>query len=115
MVCVGGRYQLLGELGRGGISTVFLAVDTVLHKQWAVKETLLQGSQAHCQRIVQSLHTEVEVLKACDHPAIPRIVDFFEENGRLYVVRDYVKGYSLQSLVESQGLQNAPTVRDWGM
>lgn len=44
MVCVGGRYQLLGELGHGGMSTVFLAVDTVLHKQWAVKETVLQGN-----------------------------------------------------------------------
>lgn len=39
MVCVGGRYQILGKLGAGGTSTVYLAVDNVLHKQWAVKET----------------------------------------------------------------------------
>lgn len=115
MVCVGGRYQLLGELGRGGTSTVFLAVDTVLHKQWAVKETLLQGDEKYRQLILQSLRAEVEVLKECDHPAIPRIVDFFEENGRAYAVRDYVKGRSLKSIVDEQGLQDAQTVRDWGM
>ena len=39
MVCVGGRYQILGKLGAGGTSTVYLAVDNVLHKQWAIKET----------------------------------------------------------------------------
>lgn len=115
MVCVGGRYQLLGELGRGGTSTVFLAVDTVLHKQWAVKETLLQGDEKYRKLILQSLRAEVEVLKECDHPAIPRIVDFFEENGRAYAVRDYVKGRSLKSIVDEQGLQDAQTVRDWGM
>lgn len=115
MVCVGGRYQLLGELGSGGTSTVFLAVDTVLHKQWAVKETLLQGDESYQKYIMQSLRAEVEVLKECDHPAIPRIVDFFEENGRAYAVRDYVKGRSLKSIVESQGLLNARTVRELGM
>ena len=39
MVCVGGKYQLLGKLGSGGTSSVYLAVDNVLHKKWAVKET----------------------------------------------------------------------------
>ena len=115
MVCVGGRYQLLGELGRGGTSTVFLAVDTVLHKQWAVKETLLQGDEEYQRRIIQSLRAEANVLKECDHPAIPRIVDFFEENGRAYAVRDYVKGRSLKSIVEESGLQNVETVLDLGM
>ena len=115
MVCVGGRYQLLGELGRGGTSTVFLAVDTVLHKQWAVKETLLQGDEDCHKRIIQSLRAEVEVLKECDHPAIPRIVDFFEENGRAYAVRDYVKCNSLKSIVDDHGLQDALFVRDLGM
>lgn len=115
MVCVGGRYQLLGELGRGGTSTVFLAVDTVLHKQWAVKETLLQGDEEYQQHIIQSLRAEANVLKECDHPAIPRIVDFFEENGRAYAVRDYVKGRSLKSIVEESGLQNVEIVLDLGM
>ncbi|MFW0902430.1 serine/threonine protein kinase [Gardnerella sp. Marseille-QA0894] len=115
MVCVGGRYQLLGELGCGGTSTVFLAVDTVLHKQWAVKETLLQGDESYRKNIVQSLRAEVDVLKECDHPAIPRIVDFFEENGRAYAVRDYVKGRSLKSIVDEEGLQNPATVKNWGV
>lgn len=115
MVCVGGRYQLLGELGSGGTSTVFLAVDTVLHKQWAIKETLLKGNEDYQKYIIQSLRAEVDVLKECDHPAIPRIVDFFEENGRAYAVRDYVKGRSLKSIVESHGIQDARSVREWGM
>ena len=104
MVCVGGKYQLLGKLGSGGTSNVYLAVDTVLHKQWAVKETAAEHLDSDKNDLIlQSLRAEVEVLNHCNHPCIPRIVDFFKENGRAYAVRDYVEGFSLKTLIEKGG------------
>ena len=105
MVCVGGKYQLLGKLGSGGTSSVYLAVDTVLHKQWAVKETSAEHLDSDKNDLIlQSLRAEVEVLNHCNHPCIPRIVDFFKENGRAYAVRDYVEGCSLKTIIEQSGV-----------
>lgn len=105
MVCVGGKYQLLGKLGSGGTSSVYLAVDNVLHKKWAVKETSNENLDSDKKALIlQSLRAEVEVLNHCNHPSIPRIVDFFEENGRAYAVRDYVEGSSLKTIIEQSGV-----------
>ena len=105
MVCVGGKYQLLGKLGSGGTSSVYLAVDNVLHKKWAVKETSNENLDSDKKALIlQSLRAEVEVLNHCSHPSIPRIVDFFEENGRAYAVRDYVEGSSLKTIIAQSGV-----------
>lgn len=105
MVCVGGKYQLLGKLGSGGTSSVYLAVDNVLHKKWAVKETSNENLDSDKKALIlQSLRAEVEVLNHCNHPSIPRIVDFFEENGRAYAVRDYVEGSSLKTIIAQSGV-----------
>lgn len=115
MVCVGGRYQILGKLGAGGTSTVYLAVDNVLHKQWAIKETATDFDDDKKALILQSLRAEVEVLNHCNHPSIPRIVDFFEENGRAYAVRDYVDGFSLKSMILQEGVMNPAEVCNLGI
>ena len=115
MVCVGGRYQILGKLGAGGTSTVYLAVDNVLHKQWAIKETATDSDDDKKALILQSLRAEVEVLNHCNHPSIPRIVDFFEENGRAYAVRDYVDGFSLKSMILQEGVMNPAEVCNLGI
>ena len=71
MVCVGGKYQLLGKLGSGGTSSVYLAVDNVLHKKWAVKETSNENLDSDKKALIlQSLRAEVEVLNHCSHPSI---------------------------------------------
>ena len=107
MVCVGGKYQLLGKLGNGATSSVYLAVDNVLHKQWAIKEIVCENLDENKKALIlQSLRAEVEVLNHCNHPYIPRIVDFFEENGRAYTVRDYIEGYDLKTLIENAGVIN---------
>lgn len=114
MTCVGGRYQLLGELGRGGTSTVFLAVDNVLQRTWAVKEVIL-GSNPNRDFVMNALKAEISILNRCDHPLIPRIVNYFEENNRAYIVRDYVQGNSLSYIVAKNGAQNAEFVIKIGL
>ena len=91
----GGKYEILKEIGRGGMSIVYLAMDRHLNKQWAIKEIKKSGTSQKGVVYVQSLITEANLMKKLDHPAIPRIVDIIENDAAIYVVMDYVEGESL--------------------
>ncbi len=110
---VGGRYRLLAVIGRGGMSTVWLAMDETLGKQWAVKEIRLSATPEERAIVVDSLTREANLIKRLDHPAIPRIVDLLDEEGTLYVVMDYVEGRPLSSVVAESGPQDEEDVADW--
>lgn len=88
---IGGRYRLLTQIGKGGMSVVWLAMDTTLGKQWAVKEIALSENQKLRKLVIDSLLAEANLLKSLDHAAIPRIVDLIDEGGTLFVVMDYVE------------------------
>ena len=88
LTVIGKRYQLLAKIGVGGMSTVYLALDTVLNKQWAAKEIKDVADPEQRELIVQSIVTEANMIKSFDHPAIPRIVDLVDEHGTLYVIMD---------------------------
>lgn len=70
-----GKYEILREIGKGGMSVVYLAMDTHLNKQWAVKEIRKRGSGKNDEIVVNSLLAEANLMKRLDHPALPRIVD----------------------------------------
>ncbi|BDR52705.1 hypothetical protein KIM372_06120 [Bombiscardovia nodaiensis] len=112
---VGSRYQVLAQIGSGGMSTVYLAMDTTLNKQWALKEIRHIADRAHSEVIVKSLVAEANLIKSFDHPAIPRIVDLIEEGGSLYIVMDYIEGQTLQKLLDSEGAQSEASVVSWGV
>jgi serine/threonine protein kinase len=94
-----GRYRIERALKQGGSGAVYLAWDT----RWgdsacAIKELLPRGPQspeeaAYAER---SFKKEVEVLTALQHPHIPKVRDFFSEDGHRYIVMDLVRGPSLQ-------------------
>ena len=73
-----GKYEILAEIGRGGMSCVYLARDTRLNKSWAVKEVRKRGRDANGDVYVQSLVTEANMMMNFNHPAFPRIVDIIE-------------------------------------
>ncbi|MCH3956540.1 MAG: serine/threonine protein kinase [Olsenella sp.] len=112
---VGGRYQLLTVIGTGGMSTVYLALDKVLNKQWAAKEIRRVEDSHMRDLIVKSIVTEANMIKRFDHPAIPRIVDIVDESGILYVIMDYVEGHTLESIRETMGPQSEGAVSDWAL
>ena len=96
----GGKYEILKEIGRGGMSTVYLAMDRHLNKQWAIKEIKKSGTSQKGVVYVQSLITEANLMKKLDHPAIPRIVDITDNEAAIYVVMDYVEGESLDKVLQ---------------
>jgi serine/threonine protein kinase len=93
------RYTIISRLGEGGMGAVFLANDHKLGgKQWAIKESLLHANHT------QGFADEAAILVKLDHPFLPKIIDFYppDSQGFSYLVMDYIKGQTLQSLFEAR-------------
>lgn len=110
---IDGKYKILTEIGRGGMSIVYLAMDTHLNKQWAVKEIRKKGSGKNDEIIVNSLLAEANLMKRLDHPSLPRIVDIIDVGTTIYVVMDYIEGESLDKILLAQGVQPEKLVMGW--
>lgn len=108
-----GKYEILTEIGRGGMSVVYLAMDTHLNKQWAVKEIRKRGSGASDEIVVNSLLAEANMMKKLDHPALPRIVDIIDNGVTIFVVMDYIEGESLDKILKEYGPQSEENVIGW--
>lgn len=108
---MGEKYKIICELGRGGMSIVYLALDVRLDKKWAVKEIKLSGQRT--EAVIQSFRSELDVLKRVDHPVLPRIVDVIYEADRVYLVMDYVEGNTLEEVVKERGPQPQEAVVVW--
>ncbi|MCM1543482.1 MAG: serine/threonine protein kinase, partial [Blautia sp.] len=108
-----GKYEILTEIGRGGMSVVYLAMDTHLNKQWAVKEIRKKGSGKNDEVVVNSLLAEANMMKKLDHPALPRIVDIIDNGRTIYVVMDYIEGESLDKILAENGTQAEDLVIGW--
>lgn len=112
---IDGKYEILKQIGKGGMSTVYLAMDKRLNKQWAVKEISRKGFGKNNEEIVNEVPADAEMMKALDHPAIPTIVDIIDhrDNEFIYVVMDYVEGESLDKVLAEYGAQPQDLVIDW--
>lgn len=110
---IDGKYEILKEIGHGGMSTVYLAMDKRLNKQWAVKEIRKKGSGKNDEIVVNSLLAEANLMKRLDHPALPRIVDIIDNGITIYVVMDYIEGESLDKILSEYGAQPEDRVVEW--
>lgn len=100
-------YEIKSVVGKGGMSTVYLAEHKRLHTRWAVKEVRkIQG--AHFDFLAES-----NILKRLQHPMLPRIVDIFEDAEHIYIVEDFVEGISLSDLLKQQKKVDEATGLRW--
>lgn len=89
-------YEIKSIIGKGGMSTVYLAEHKRLHTRWAVKQVRKkQGAKF-------DFLAESNILKNLDHRMLPRIVDIFEDRNCIYIVEDYVKGITLADFIEQE-------------
>ncbi|MBU3101262.1 MULTISPECIES: serine/threonine-protein kinase [Clostridium] len=102
------KYQILDVLGKGGMSTVYLAKDIKLQKLWAIKEVSVSTINSK-----SNLMAETNILKKLDHPALPRIVDIITIDDSIYLVLDYIDGISLDIQLQEVGMFEEKTVIDW--
>ena len=110
---IDGKYEILKEIGKGGMSIVYLAMDKHLNKQWAVKEIRKKGNGKNDEIVVNSLLAEANMMKKLDHPALPRIVDIIDNGITIYVVMDYIEGESLDKVLNEYGAQPEELVVNW--
>lgn len=107
------RYILQYELGRGGMSKVYLARDIKLNMDWAIKVLDVSGKSSHAQIYKIATEKEVSLLKSLKHPALPRIVDYFLMDEKMYIVMDYIEGSTLMEILEREGKQREEDVVKW--
>lgn len=112
---IDGKYEVLKQIGKGGMSVVYLAMDKRLNKQWAVKEIKKTASGKNDEVIINSLLAEANLMKKLDHPALPRIVDIIDNGQTLYVIMDYIEGESLDKILNEYGAQPEDLVLSWAM
>ncbi len=112
---IDGKYELLKQIGKGGMSVVYLAMDKRLNKQWAVKIIARQGIGKNNEVVINTVPDDAELMKKLDHPAIPRIVDIIDnpDNPEIYIVMDYVEGESLDKVLNEFGAQPQEVVIEW--
>lgn len=110
---IDGKYEILKQIGKGGMSKVYLAMDKRLNKQWAVKEIQKKEQDANNDLVVQGLIAEANLMKKLDHPSLPRIVDIIETKHTIYIVMDYIEGETLNTILKEYGVQSQELVLDW--
>lgn len=109
---VDGKYKILSEIGHGGMSVVYMAINEKANKTWAVKEVRKDG-RMDFNIVRQGLMAEIDTLKRLKHPYLPSIVDVIEDNETFIIVMDYVEGRSLDKILEEHGVQQESGVVEW--
>ena len=100
-------YEIKSLIGKGGMSTVYLAEHKRLHTRWAVKEVRKQQGTRF------DFLAESNILKRLQHPMLPRIVNIFEDTENIYIVEDYVEGITLDNLLKREKKVDEPLALQW--
>ncbi len=96
-----GKYRLLSHLGSGGMSSVYLAEHTVLHRLRAIK--VLPRKRLHESSYLDRFLLEARATAKLDHPNIVRAYDVDQDGDTYFIVMEYVTGQSMQQLVRRSG------------
>ena len=101
------RYRIVKVLGRGGMGAVYEAEHITLDRVCVVKEMLPPDDPELVAMLARQFEREGKTLAGLIHPNLPRVWDYFTENGNYYLVMDLVSGQSLDKLIRAQGLPEA--------
>lgn len=91
------RYRIVRKLGAGGMGAVYEAVDDRLQATVAIKETFSVDD-----RLRRQFEQEARLLAQLSHPALPRVSDYFTENGRAFLVMQFIAGDDLAQIIKQQ-------------
>src|SRR5947209_18709294 len=97
-----GRYEIVGELGRGAMGITYKSVDPVIGRTGAVKLILLseEGTGLNRAELLARFQTEARAAALLTHPNIVVVYDAGEEDGLSYITMELVEGKSLQVLLD---------------
>lgn len=95
------RYQIIKSIGEGGMANVYLAYDTILDRNVAVK--VLRGDLSNDEKFVRRFQREALAASSLSHPNIVEVYDVGEDNGEYYIVMEYIEGKHLKELIKKRG------------
>ncbi len=98
---IDGRYRVSARLGSGGMADVYLAHDTLLGRQVALK--LLHHRFAEDQEFVERFRREASSAAGLSHPNVVAVFDRGEWDGTYYIAMEYLPGRSLKAVVREHG------------
>ena len=98
---IGGRYKVLGLIGRGGMANVYLARDLILDRDVAVKILRFdfQSNKEALRRFKREALSTTQLI----HPNIVSVYDVDEDDGLQYIVMEYIQGRDLKKFIQEKG------------
>jgi serine/threonine protein kinase len=98
------RYRLIGQLGHGGMGTVWRAHDELLDREVAVKEVIVSGLAPEDQSVLHTrMQQEARAAARIKHPNVITVFDVIQEGGRPWIVMELVDGQSLADIIATEG------------
>ena len=104
------RYQIIKSIGEGGMANVYLAYDTILDRDVAVK--VLRGDLSNDEKFVRRFQREALSASSLSHPNIVEVYDVGDDNGQYFIVMEYIDGKNLKDLLKKRGKLTVSEVVD---
>ena len=95
-----GKYKVLERIGRGGMGTVYRAMDENLHRDVAIK---VLNAELNDPEVAKRFRAEAVTVARLNHPGIATIYELFQHDGQWLMVMEFVRGETLERLVDRMG------------
>ncbi len=107
-----GKYRVLDKIGRGGMGTVYRAVDETLHREVAIK---VLNAELNDPEVAKRFRSEAITVARLSHPGIATIYELFEHEGQWLMVMEFVRGETLENMVARMGALSAQRAAEFCM
>jgi serine/threonine-protein kinase len=96
-----GKYRVLDRIGRGGMGTVYRAIDETLHREVAIK---VLNAELNDPSVARRFRAEAVTVARLNHPGIATVYELFQHEGQWLMVMEFVRGETLEALVVRKGM-----------
>ena len=96
-----GRYEIIDEIGRGGMAVVYRIMDHTLHKQAALK--MIKGSLQQDEGYLKRFIREAQAAAKLSHPNIVDVYDVDQDKGHWFIVMELIEGMTLKQYIQNKG------------
>jgi serine/threonine-protein kinase len=100
-----GKYRVLDRVGRGGMGTVYRAIDETLHREVAIK---VLNAELNDDAVARRFRAEAVTVARLNHPGIATVYELFQHEGEWLMVMEFVRGETLEQLVARKGVVPVP-------
>ena len=104
-----GKYRVLDRIGRGGMGTVYRAIDETLHRDVAIK---VLNTELNDPSVARRFRAEAVTVARLNHPGIATVYELFQHEGQWLMVMEFVRGETLEALVTRKGSLPHPEAVD---